>query len=85
MGWVCFDFECRECGEIFENMVKSQEVDLQVCQKCGGKTDKVIACPHIQQVLNNLDRLDVCLKERSKKAALSQRFGKGRVPTCKEF
>lgn len=42
---LMFDFQCRSCGLIFEDLTKPDVVESQ-CQ-CGGTADRQIACPKI--------------------------------------
>ena len=45
-----YDYECRECGKVFEVFRRFSELDEEVsCPDCGSeKTERVFSIPHIE-------------------------------------
>jgi len=40
-------FRCKECGQIFDELVRLSEAESQRCPRCGGQTERAYegACP----------------------------------------
>lgn len=49
MAWVKNDFECRECGVVFEELYKRSEEAAVVCIDCGSNNiAKLLCAPALQ-------------------------------------
>jgi hypothetical protein len=49
-----FDFECRKCKSVFEEMI-SDDSQVLPCQFCKGKADRLLAAPRIDWRRMGLD------------------------------
>lgn len=43
-----YEYECRKCGHRFEVIQKISDSPIKKCEKCKGKTDRLISSPAIQ-------------------------------------
>jgi putative FmdB family regulatory protein len=43
-----YEYECRQCGHRFEVIQKISDSPIKKCEKCKGKTDRLISSPAIQ-------------------------------------
>ena len=43
-----FDYECKECGEVFENIEIWTSHKAKICKKCGSKKIKKIFTSHFE-------------------------------------
>lgn len=46
MGWLLFDFECEQCGRVWEAMTASEDLDRAACT-CGGWGRRLPAAPGV--------------------------------------
>jgi putative FmdB family regulatory protein len=51
---MLFDFECKKCAHIFEELVKS-DIHSSPCPACKGKGVRLIAAPRIDWLRMGLD------------------------------
>ena len=67
MSWICRDFRC-ECGNVFYDLLKREEVQEAPCPECGVINTPVISSPAIAtySLMSKEDRTKH-LKERSEK------------------
>jgi putative FmdB family regulatory protein len=72
-----YDFQCRDCKEIFERFAK-QEDRSRLCNKCGGVSKRIVSigrsayredAPWLESVLDVVDKSD---KDPATQAFLSQ-------------
>ena len=42
MALRIFDYECEECGYVFEQMIHHNEAD-PLCEQCGGETKRLVS------------------------------------------
>ena len=40
-----YEYECKECGQVFEARQKFSDAPLTECRDCGGRLDKLISQP----------------------------------------
>lgn len=46
MAWVVNDFECQDCGHVFEELYRPQ--DIIICNKCTSeKVNKIVSTPKL--------------------------------------
>jgi putative FmdB family regulatory protein len=43
-----YEYECEQCGDLFEVMQKFSDEPLTVHEKCGGKVHRLISAPALQ-------------------------------------
>jgi len=43
-----YEYQCEQCGEVFEVMQKFSDEPLTVHEKCGGKVDRLVSAPALQ-------------------------------------
>lgn len=43
-----YEYQCRECGHRFEVIQKISDSPIKKCEKCKGKTERLISSPAIQ-------------------------------------
>ncbi len=43
-----YEYECVKCGATVEKIQKFSDPPLTVCEKCGGKLERLISSPAIQ-------------------------------------
>jgi len=43
-----YEYECEQCGELFEVMQKFSDEPLTVHEKCGGKVHRLLSAPALQ-------------------------------------
>jgi len=46
MPW--YDWKCKDCGEIRENISAGIEDRIQTCPSCGGKSVRIISAPPLK-------------------------------------
>jgi len=37
-----YEYECKDCGHIFEKFQQMKDSPVEICPKCGGKVNRVI-------------------------------------------
>ena len=58
-----FDFRCKKCDAMFEDLVKPDVFQAQ-CPKCGQSANRIISCPRI-------DKTAMALQEGATETSLS--------------
>lgn len=43
-----YEYQCDECGEVFEVMQKFSDDPLQTHEKCGGRVQRLLSVPALQ-------------------------------------
>jgi putative FmdB family regulatory protein len=43
-----YEYQCRQCGQVFEVMQKFSDVPLAVHEGCGGEVERLISTPALQ-------------------------------------
>lgn len=43
-----YEYQCQQCGEIFELIQKFSDEPLTVHEKCGGKVERLVSAPALQ-------------------------------------
>ena len=43
-----YEYQCENCGEVFELMQKFSDEPLTVHEKCGGKVQRLLSAPALQ-------------------------------------
>lgn len=42
-----YEYQCRECGEVSEEIQKFSDPPLETCNTCGGKLERCMGAPAI--------------------------------------
>lgn len=43
-----YEFQCKQCGDYFERMMRLADPHPTVCEKCGGTVEQLISTPSVQ-------------------------------------
>ena len=67
MGWICRDFMC-ECGNVFDDIIDTKEVQEAPCSECGVINTPVISAPAIAtfSLMDKAAKKEHLLKRSSK-------------------
>lgn len=83
MAWKYYDFECTDCGEVFEEMVQSLE-EVLVCPTCAC-TETIRHMPNTASCfLNEHVKKAASLKKRSEEHTKAEQR-KGNLPSMRDY
>lgn len=67
MSYKVFDFECKDCGHVFEELTKEGEVIL--CANCNSdNTERLLSAPNLN-TMNLLSKADYAANMKARSAA----------------